>query len=89
MLADKFISTNALIEDLLNKSFYPAIVKRAIEEAPAVDVVEVVHGEWILQKTPMAFADMLKCSICEYKLCSRVKTNYCPNCGAKMDEEIK
>lgn len=37
MLADKFISANALTEDLLNKSFYPAIVKRAIEEAPAVE----------------------------------------------------
>lgn len=86
---DKLISANALIDDLLNKSFYPAIVKRAIEDAPAVDVVEVVHGEWILQKTPMAFADMLICSICEYTLCSRVKTNYCPNCGAKMNEDIK
>lgn len=36
-LADKLISANALIEDLLNKDFYPAIVKRAIEEAPAVE----------------------------------------------------
>lgn len=39
----KFISTNALTEDLLNKGFYPAIVKRAIEEAPAIDVVEVIR----------------------------------------------
>lgn len=38
-LADKLISANALIEDLLNKDFYPAIVKRAIEEAPAVEPV--------------------------------------------------
>ena len=36
-MADKFISANALTEDLLNKGFYPAIVKRAIEESPAVD----------------------------------------------------
>lgn len=36
---DKLISANALIEDLLNKDFYPAIVKRAIEEAPAVEPV--------------------------------------------------
>ena len=38
-LADKLISANALIEDLLNKDFYPVIVKRAIEEAPAVEPV--------------------------------------------------
>ena len=36
---DKLISANALIEDLLNKDFYPAIVKRAIEEAPAIEPV--------------------------------------------------
>ena len=36
---DKLISANALIEDLLNKDFYPVIVKRAIEEAPAVEPV--------------------------------------------------
>lgn len=30
----KLISANALIDDLLNKSFYPVIVKRAIENAP-------------------------------------------------------
>lgn len=36
-LADKLISANALIEDLLHKDFYPAIVKRAIEEAPTVE----------------------------------------------------
>lgn len=37
MTNDKLISANALIEDLLNKDFYPIIVKRAIEEAPAVE----------------------------------------------------
>ena len=43
---DKLISANALIEDLLNKDFYPAIVKRAIEEAPAVES----QCEWINAK---------------------------------------
>lgn len=43
LLDDKLISANALTEDLLNKSFYSAIVKRAIEEAPAVDAVEVIR----------------------------------------------
>ena len=43
LLDDKLISANALIDDLLNKSFYPVIVKRDIENAPALDVVEVVR----------------------------------------------
>ena len=40
---DKLISSQWLINDLLNKSFYPAIVKSSIESAPAVDAVKVVR----------------------------------------------
>ena len=38
---DKLISSKWLINDLLNKSFYPAIVKSSIESAPAVDAVPI------------------------------------------------
>ena len=57
----------------------------AIENAPSADVVEVRHGEWIDDNTWSA--DMLhyRCSICgNYEGC---KTNFCSNCGAKMDGE--
>lgn len=37
------IDADALKKDLLEKGFYPAIVKRAIEDAPTVDAVEVVR----------------------------------------------
>ena len=40
-MEDKLISSQWLINDLLNKSFYPAIVKSSIESAPAVDVVPI------------------------------------------------
>lgn len=40
-MKDKLISSQWLINDLLNKSFYPAIVKSSIESAPAVDVVPI------------------------------------------------
>ena len=42
-MEDKLISSQWLINDLLNKSFYPAIVKSSIESAPDVDAVEVVR----------------------------------------------
>lgn len=42
-MEDKLISSQWLINDLLNKSFYPAIVKSSIESAPAVDAVAVVR----------------------------------------------
>ena len=37
------ISRSALKEDLLKRNFYPVFVKRALEDAPAVDAVEVVR----------------------------------------------
>lgn len=38
----RLIDADALKKSLLEKGFYPAIVKRAIEDAPTVDAVEVV-----------------------------------------------
>lgn len=39
----RLIDADALKKSLLEKGFYPAIVKRAIEDAPVVDAVEVVR----------------------------------------------
>ena len=68
-----------------------------IKNLPAVDAVEVVHGRWIPRyeikemyyspddieqyKVPYGFS----CSVCDKWISAR--TNYCPNCGAKMDGE--
>ena len=66
---------------------------RKIEDAPTVDAVEVVHGHWI-SLTDCSNAGVY-CSICykkvwkeDYAWCNRknkLRSNYCPNCGAKMD----
>lgn len=64
---------------------------KIIEEAPAVDVKPVKHGKWIsmLVKRPDWKGNMQfyyqpnTCSECHIGLAE--KTNYCPNCGAKMD----
>lgn len=37
----RVIDANALKKSLLGKGFYPAIVNRAIEDAPKVDAVEI------------------------------------------------
>lgn len=37
----RLIDADALKKSLLEKGFYPAIVKRAIEDAPTVDAVEI------------------------------------------------
>ena len=42
-MQNDLISRSALKKDLLDRSFFPAIVKAALEKAPAVDAVEVVR----------------------------------------------
>jgi hypothetical protein len=47
------------------------------------DVVEVKHGYWI-KTDELAGIEFLKCSVCG-KAHPRVRTEYCCDCGAKMD----
>ena len=55
--------------------------QRAILDAPAADVVLVRHGRWIASHD-----EFCACSICKYPVyVGWNQTNYCPNCGAKMD----
>ena len=59
----------------------------------AKEMVEVVHGHWV-SLTECANAGVY-CSVCnkkvykeDYAWCNRknkLRSNYCPNCGAKMD----
>lgn len=52
-----------------------------IREQPTVDAVPVMHGRWIPVHSEIAV-----CSICGH-VTGGLLTNYCPNCGAKMDGE--
>ena len=58
-------------------------LKTNIEQIPAADVVEVVHGEW----KDLSSAGW-QCSECNYKVERWNNTPYCPNCGTKMDGDI-
>lgn len=57
-----------------------------IEEAPTVDAVEVVHGEWIDLREAYNDVPAVKCSACG-KVRYGLETNYCPDCGADMRGE--
>ena len=87
------------VVELLNKwadgySYIEVPTKDAIacvRAIPAADVVPVRHGRWI------DMGDFISCSLCnatqmkeflsDYGVARRldVRTNYCPNCGARMD----
>ena len=58
-----------------------------IDNLPAADVAEVRHGRWVYGED-----DNIQCSVCGHDAYTegdyrQVKTNYCPNCGARMDKE--
>lgn len=60
---------------------------RKVETWQTVDAEPVRHGHWIFN--PKDAIEMMftvpKCSECGAE--SPIGGNYCPNCGAKMDEE--
>ena len=61
-----------------------------LREAPTIDVAPVEHGQWVQvichEEFEDGFVDRVKecCSVCHAPNWQRT-TNYCPNCGAKMD----
>ena len=62
-----------------------------INELPAVDAVPVVHAQpvWINTLDPGAKGCIWTCS-CLCSICGEyvaASWKYCPNCGAKMDDE--
>ena len=75
---------SAILPYILHTYVYPII-----ERLPAIDAEPVRHGHWI------DCADFEQCSECKgtqlktintiYGAATWMKTDYCPNCGAKMD----
>lgn len=71
----------------------PGAARRLIAEAPAADVVPVVHARWLYAiNTRRRYAPVADDMICS--ACNRVTERldginylYCPYCGARMEGE--
>ena len=73
----QMLSANCIVE--LNRLALE-IIKRQQAEQPSADVAPVRHGHWIECNYGLTF----ECSECKYPTEYNL-TDYCPNCGAKMD----
>ena len=73
---------NDMLEDFcVNESFY-----EALQTIPSADVAPARHGYWVKEKRDVLIH--WHCSAC--KECYYLDTpnaEYCPHCGAKMDEK--
>ena len=58
-----------------------------VEYMPTVDAEPVRHGRWIFGTAN--HREYMKCSVCLKSQTPTGVFTYCPNCGAKMDEEVK
>lgn len=78
------------------KSFFPAIVARALEEMPTADVEEVRHAFWEEYWDTDYLMYFHRCSECKNDApakrdtyCDQLLTGYCPECGAQMDGGVQ
>ena len=78
--ADVLIQALGELKTIITGVMYSEDVVNTINSAPTIDAQPVVHGRWKSVDYDIAY----ECSVCnhptEYNL-----SNYCPNCGAKMD----
>lgn len=86
------VDANALADDFIQDSkdagFYTSIyvgAARRVQAAPTLDYAPVRHGEWEFDVFTAKYGNPYRCSICKEEFDDT--HNYCPNCGAKMNEE--
>lgn len=83
----RLIDADALIEEALTEGAYGYVDALQIENAPTVDAVQVVHGRWIDKGEYAVCTECGGRSGTQYDGVEPIPlmTQFCPNCGAKMD----
>ena len=72
-----YIDSTSEIKDWCLNRYSADWIYSFVKSAPSVDAAPVVHGKWISNSS------LNKCSEC--RTLWDTKTNFCPNCGARMD----
>ena len=79
-MADKYVKLDDVIDTLEYEWGYKGI-REELQNLPAADVTEVKHGKWEI----CCDGYYPYCSVCKAEPKNGVMSNYCPECGAKMN----
>lgn len=86
----EYIERQALLNKLKERDLCLCVTEQDIKDAPAADVTQVRNGkwnvEWDAERDQKRLFVRIVCSNCGLK--TGQKSNYCPNCGARMDLEV-
>lgn len=92
----EYIERKAIRDALYDADAITMSGVKILNQFPVADVAPVRHGIWI-SLTDCSNAGVY-CSVChkkvykeDYAICNRknkLRSDYCPNCGAKMDGEL-
>lgn len=82
-----YIEANALMDYACNQKG-KTIAPNDIARFPKADAQEVKHGKWLHSDYIL---NRSVCSVCKFVTddIDSAIMNFCPNCGAKMDEKEK
>ena len=93
----EYIERKAIRDALYDADAITMSGVKILNQFPVADVAPVRHGRWI-SLTDCSNAGVY-CSVChkkvykeDYAICNRknkLRSDYCPHCGAKMDGERK
>lgn len=93
----EYIEREAVIAEAdYDGNFRLVVPVKKIRNIPAADVVERKRGKWdeipnkyisVSGKNGSYSGNATSCSVCHEINPNAFKTNFCPNCGAKMDNK--